>query len=378
MGRVYNSTDVPDSTIFLSQTPPNYDKKDYWLHITQQKVNADWDYRFNRAMVEQETEVGSNEFNPLEVVVQSVKTDTNNTTLSDDWRRLVFRDISYRCPYGLKFKFSYDFDLGQPDEKKSIWLASNRNAASATSSIIVVRCNGTLGSVYKDAQGITRSHYEPVIQTKDLQTVSLFHKETTSTAQAALMCIVQYNEYTKNYFINQRFIIGQRQVYRIKGISDFASNSTFQQDDLGTIILYLESVESSKYDNFETRIAYQQDATVQEVVDGHSDEYEIKFELPDIIPAELTQTPVVFKPVLYKNGEPTATAVDVECTLTGNTQDPSRYYKYEDLSDGKFALSKLKFYAGGELIVRCYLGADKSPTGAEIGISINLSLRGLT
>ena len=73
---------------------------------------------------------------------------------------------------------------------------------------------------------------------------------------------MQHNEFTRKYYVNQRFIVGYDQVYRIQAISKFASNRTFVDDDLGTIILYFEVVQKSEYDNFQTRIAYNQKESV--------------------------------------------------------------------------------------------------------------------
>lgn len=48
------SRNVDSSSFMLSQTPPNYDKKNFYIKGLQDKVNAEWPYRANRALIEYE------------------------------------------------------------------------------------------------------------------------------------------------------------------------------------------------------------------------------------------------------------------------------------------------------------------------------------
>ena len=70
----------------------------------------------------------------------------------------------------------YDDDLSEEDKIKNVWLTTNQNSANLTSSVVIERCNGIFGSVYKDKQGISHYHYEPVIQGRDLSSNSFFVK----------------------------------------------------------------------------------------------------------------------------------------------------------------------------------------------------------
>ena len=382
MGKVYDSSNRRSPYYLISQTPRNHVPDNYWLKELQDKVDADWDYRANRFLIEKESVFGTEQFEPLEVVLQSVKNDKNNTVISDDWRRVVFRDIHYQCPRGLKFRFSYDFLDDEPIEDKNIWLASNRNTIDPTASVIIVRCNGTIGSEYVDSKGVTRYHYEPAVQTKDLKSVNLFYNETAVGQSSDLVIIVQHNKYTRNYYVNQRFIIGYDQVYRIQAMSKFASNYTYKTDDLGTIILYLEVVEKSQYDNFETRIAYNQKERVEVEETGNDGTYSIKMELPEVIPEMLSAEPIEFKPVVYLDEAPTDLEVTTEYKLM-NTANPfqpivdevrDKYVKFEKLEGNAFTLQKLRFYPGGNLYVTC----KAQPEGRdELTYTFNMSLRGL-
>ena len=169
-----------------------------------------------------------------------------------------------------------------------------------TSSVIIERCNGSIGSTYLDKQGVTRYHYEPVIQGRELLSTNLRYADPIVAPQSQLTIICQHNGYTKDYFINQRFIIGYDKVYRITAINKYYTDTTFIPDDIGLMKIYLELVEASVYDNFNTRIAYQQGPTVVldttpngEVGDYH---YSIGFHAPEVIPTNLYKDKIEFQP----------------------------------------------------------------------------------
>ena len=154
--KVYNITDAPDQYDILSRTPKNYSKNNYFLKELQDKVDAEWAYRPNRVDVEFEQEWGSERYYPLEVVVQSVKSDKGQD-LSNDCRRIVFKDITEsRFKRGSKFRFAPNYDLNEFEKKKNVWLVTNFDRASVTSSVIIERCNGSIGSTYIDKQGVTK------------------------------------------------------------------------------------------------------------------------------------------------------------------------------------------------------------------------------
>ena len=255
MGKVYDTSKTPTTYTLATQTPPNMTLDNFYLRNLQDKINDEWDYRSNRVDVEQEKTIGKEDFFSLEVVIQSVRNDKGDK-VSDDVRRLVFRDIKHDVRLGTKFRFSYNFDLEEPNEDKNIWLSTNKDSASPTAQVVVTRCNMTLGSIFTDENGETQYHYEPVIVTTDLSMVNFYYNDVIITPQAQVMIIAQHNEFTKKYFLNQRFVVGYDKVYKVKGVNKFNSLKTYNPQDIGTILLYVELDEISVKDNFETRIAY--------------------------------------------------------------------------------------------------------------------------
>ena len=192
---------------------------------------------------------------------------------------------------------------------------------------------------------------------------------------------MQHNEFTRKYYVNQRFIVGYDQVYRIQAISKFASNRTFVDDDLGTIILYFEVVQKSEYDNFQTRIAYNQKESVVVEETGTETDYQIRLDEPSVIPETLSNEPLIFKPVVYASGVSTDTPVVTTYQLMNASSPPQpvddsvrdKYVKFEQLEGNSFSLQKLKFYPAGNLEVTCKAILE----GVDVTYKFNISLRGL-
>ena len=399
----------------ISQTPGNYSEQNYFLRELQQKIDAEWNYRPNRVGVEYEVCWGKQKWSPLEVVIQTVKSE-KGSSISDDCKNLVFRDISEdRFNIGSRFRFSANFKkmihqhdsdseildyivkdettmnddyrrhiLGCLDRTKNVWLVTNINTSSMTSSVVVERCNGTLGSIVTDDQGVSHYHYEPVIQGRDLSSTNFAYNETAVSPQSELLVIAQHNEYTRNYYINQRFIVGYDKVYRIKAINKFYSNSTNDPENVGLMRIYLELVQSSPYDDFILRIAYQQGPTIhidtdpEKIVGG----YTIVFDSPEFIPTDLMSEEILFTPVVRApNGEkltgvPISTSISLENFPATAKVDESYYVEFKQVNeDSSFSLKRNRLYLYGDLLVTCSVSANNSPNGEDFSASFKMTLR---
>lgn len=359
------------------ETPKNYDKNNYYLKQLQDKINAEWGYRPNRVDIEYESNRAlhdegvytKSEYAPIEVVIQSVKSETGEA-VSDEYKRIVFRDIlENRFRIGSKFRFGSfkGKDIKSiPERQKNVWLSINTDSVKMTSSMVIERCNGTLGSLYTDNQGISHRHYEPVIQKKSLTGTNFSYNETAISPQAQLEITAQYNDYTRDYFINQRFIVGYDSVYRVKAINRFDGESTFwdvpgakgeagiEVDQVGLMKIYLELVEKSADDDFENRIANQKSDVIIEDDDTGDEEESIKFLLPEELPTFITEDPVIFSPIVIKKDgtQDTTKTVKLDCVLenlpTGVSID-----QYINISekDGVITITRLRKYSRGNLIL---------------------------
>lgn len=376
MGRkVVNTTYTSDSYYLLSQTPGNMQKDNYWLKELQDKVNADWRFRPNRVDIEKETGFGTEEYSPLEVVMQSVRDDKGNK-ISDDWRRLVFKDIRYKVKIGQRYRFAINID-NQSEEEKNIWIGVNRDSMNPTSQQVVVRCNGTLGSIYTDENGVNSYHYEPVSQKETLSGASLSFNQVAVDPRSTLTIIAQHNKYTKHYYINQRFIVGYDQVYKVKNIIKTGSLSTYNPYDIGTITLYLDLDQKAPQDDFENRIAFngeKSDIVTPEPETGNSN-YLVKINEPNPLPTELKNTPIEFKVGLYNNEELLKTPVQIEATIE-NSPNPTNFFDLQIIDGNTFTLKRKKYYFGN-IIVKCYITAEDSPVGVELSQMFEIFMGGV-
>lgn len=385
MGKVYDTSGKVDTYYLLTQTPKNFVKDNYYLRELQEKVWADWEHRPNRVDIEQETGIGTEEYFPLEVVIQSVRSDSGEK-VSDDWRRIVFKDIFEHRRIGTRYRFSYKFDLEEPDELKSIWLAVNQDSASPTAQQVIVRCNGTLGSIWVDEEGNKVYHYEPVVQVTELRSASAMFNEVAIDPRGQLTIIAQHNKFTRDYYINQRFVIGYDQIYKITNIIKTDSLTTYNPNDVGIMTIYLDYDQKGTLDDFVNRIAYNgrvEDETVQPPSPIVND-YQLRIIKPSPIPYILGTEDVVFEAYVFNGEEKTDKKISVRTELQ-DTQYPERYYsiEYVDGNAGacnQFVLHRKTRYQKGKLIVTCNytLTAEDSPTeeGKDITQSFELSLWG--
>lgn len=391
MGKVINTTNVVDSSYLLSQTPPNYSKDNYWLNELQEKVNADWEFRPNRVDIEEEQGFGTEEYKPIEVVIQSVR-DDKGTKVSDDWRRIVFKDIFSHREIGTRYRFSYAFDLQEPNINKSIWIAVNQDSSSPTAQQVIARCNGTIGSIWVDENGNKIYHYEPVVQGTTLSSTPPSFSEVAVDLKSQLIITCQHNKYTKDYYINQRFVIGYDRVYKISNIVKTDALRTYQPDFVGVMTLYLDFDQSSAKDDFENRIAYNgTDGEInipQETPVPQPSSYEIKFVSPVPLPAILygDSDSVPYEVWLYKDGEKTSELVSVRVYLLdgdNKIDDPQQIAKYCEFDDVLletehiFTLKRVMQSWGKRILVQCYSIPEGAAPGTEISYEFELSLWGL-
>lgn len=402
---VTNSASLYD---ILSQTPKNYSKNNYFLKELQDKVDADWEYRPNRVDIEYEVRCKKDKFvdkklqkfwEPIEVVIQTNKSEKGEA-IADDNKNIVFKNIlEDRFRIGSKFRFAPNYDLNAPEKFKDVWLGVNIDKSSMTANMIIQRCNTVLGSTYIDDQGVTQYHYEPVIQKKDITSTSFSYSEVSVSPQAHLVLIAQYNKYTSNYFINQRFIMGARtedpkkpghfingQVYKVTAIDKGYNLSTWNSEDVGLIKLYVELTEASVYDNWDDKIAYQSDQNVH--LDTKTDVrgYSIVFKTPEIIPSDLYSDEITFTPVIVSDGEEYdeySNLITTEYSLENwpAKKDFSEQANYINFIENRtedaysFTISRKKIYLNGDLVVKCKVSSENSPSGAEILTAFKLVVR---
>ena len=380
MGRV---TDISKGCVAgyvtLSSTPKNRDKSNFFRRELQDKYNAEWKYAPDVVDVEYEASWGKSDFEWIEVRDQKVRSDKNKP-YSDDTRRLVFRDISEkRFRIGSKFRFSERFDEGIPPEERSIWLATNASYASPATSVVVTRCNGRLGFRLTDERGISRAYYEPVIFGGELKGVDFYDNQTAVSPESELTAVMQHNAHTATFYINQRFVVGYDQVYRVKGLNKFYSRTTDDPHDPGLMILYLEITEKSEKDEFgDVLIAYNESHDVIMQPSGQPGEAAIEWTAPEVIPSSAPTEATVFfaRPIVGGQEIQAALAFSYELENLPSGVDPAKYVDFE-VDGNSFSLRRKKQYLNGGIRITATLPASEYGGSEDYSVSFSMRMSGL-
>ena len=261
MGKVFDSTDKFSIFETKARTYKNMSKDNYYLKSLQEKVNDEWKYRYNIVDIEEEKEFGGESYNSIEVKIQNVYDEKLKKVLSDDWKKINFKDIQYPITLGQRYRFSLDFnEKNESLKNSSIWITLNVNKTNPTSGGILRRCDSFI-TVVSDKGDI---HYEPICLDTDFKYSSIYYDLSISIAQGEIYATMQYNKYTKFLKVNDRFIIGpvdaidryNNTVYKIKAIRRYQSLNTFDLNSIPLIFLALERDDISPNDNFENRVAF--------------------------------------------------------------------------------------------------------------------------
>lgn len=389
-----DSTNILSSSIEQkAKTGKNFDtKNNYWLQGLQDKINAEWPYRSNRADIEEElvrqTSYTSEDikFTPLEVVIQEVVGDKGEK-FSKDWRRIVTRDCNYDNGLGKRFRFTDDllmFNSLTPEEKKwksSIWLGVNIDTPSPTCGLVLRRCNAVVGMV-GTATGkigggpendILEYHYEPIIIEDNIKYFNTFYNFNLNLANAEFFMICQYNYFTQFINVEDRVILGdpnpadreKNNVYRVISVQKFGSQFTYDFinpnlsiADVPMIAIGLEKTPIEEGDNFERGTAGYNiacRAPVYKVETSYTPpagEYAIVLEEPYDTQINAEDRSVyaahIYQGDTELHGE--GYTIEVETSLEGTTK-PQNYYRLEMLENNSFAVTCVFGYVKSNLII---------------------------
>lgn len=283
---VINTTDVIESSMFLkAKLKKNMVGDNYYIETLQSKIDEEWNYRHNVFDIEEENKkqmVYTNQkpkYTPVEVVMQHVVTEKGEK-LADDWKKLVFRNMKHDVFRGKRFRFSLNFEKNteyteeEKQKESSIWLGVNLDSVSPTSSIVVRRCNSNLvlaGSPTLSYDNITEYHSEPCVLDDDFKYINIYMNSVVNVNQAEIYATMQYNHFTKNIKVNDRFLIGNvdledkqnNSVFKVKAVSKYTSDSTFnvgnitEDTDVSLVVIALDKDLLSEKEDLTNRVAMQ-------------------------------------------------------------------------------------------------------------------------
>ena len=280
MGKVIDTTNLVDSSTCLNTNlEPNFISDNYYLSSIQDKIDYEWDFRANRIDIKEENVAGSEIYTDVQVAIDTVFNDKTKTTMSDDWRRIIFKDITHNIDVGKRFIFAENFH--NKDNGESVWITTNLTNLSATSAGVIRRCDNNIAMKLKNGE----IHYEPCILETEFKAINLYYDESIVVPQAQIYIILQYNEYTKKIKINDRYILGatdledraNNDVFKVKASVKFKTKTTFDVTNNKLVYLALDRDSVDERDDLVNRIAFQATDNIDPPVPEPSeDNYEIK------------------------------------------------------------------------------------------------------
>lgn len=190
--------------------------------------------------IEEEVSFGTLEFKPIQARVTSIVDAKTGQRINDDFRCLVFKDITHNVPIGTRYRF-----------EDNIWIVySSDNIKTATSSVYVRRCNNTINTY--DKYGVL--HKEPCYIDYKIVETRIFREEYIDSPQGRIWVQAQRNKWTEAFDTNDRFLF-DRMAYRIRTRSGFDRRSTFDNSQLNMISYYAEIDGISNRDDLELQVA---------------------------------------------------------------------------------------------------------------------------
>jgi len=209
---------IPSGNVI--QTPP---KETYKTEV-QQSFNDYFYQSVDWYTIQEETSVGSGQYQNVDVRVNNVINPTTSDNIEDDFKKLIFPDLNHSVNLGRLYLFGDNY-----------WITTNVDKIKSLAQTVVVRrCNNVLRWI--DEQ--TGAFYEEPCS------IGYLIKENRdySTAGSAIVvpsgmvdCFFQINSRTNKIKPNQRFLFGNENIfvaYRVEGggINNFNNQKTLDNN----------------------------------------------------------------------------------------------------------------------------------------------------
>lgn len=176
----------------MAETP-----NETYRNMQQAWVDAQWDNTTLLAVVDEETAVGTNIFNSVEVWKNTVSEFSVNVIKdAKDFRRLMFQNQDHVVTRGLKYQFN-----------NNMWLVyEETNVEEPYCDILVRRCNNVAKWIDIDTGAILQ---EPCILDYTLSATNPKKDKDVIVEGGSVTLIIQGNENTFKLNPNQRFIFNK-------------------------------------------------------------------------------------------------------------------------------------------------------------------------
>lgn len=166
--------------------------------------------------IEEENVSGTLVFSTVSVRLNTVVGEAG-VKLSDDFRKVIFKDMSHAR--GLGFKFRFD---------SSIWLTINYDLfGKPTASTIIRKCRNVLRFIDRSNGSLL---VEPcVVENYTVKSALPLQSKSIVVPQGSIVVVVQGNNITRKVTVNQRFILNGM-AWKVVNIFNSLDNPTYNDD----------------------------------------------------------------------------------------------------------------------------------------------------
>lgn len=340
-------------------TPTNYKtSQEYYTWNLQQKVNETFDFASDVEEIEEEHVFGTLVYSPIVCRINHAIDPKTGNNVGDDFRELIFKDLSIPKFMGQRYRFqNSDWITVKTDQYRYV-----------TKSALLRRCGNVLRWVDLETKRVVS---EPVIVDYTLKYANIYFNHTVDITQGTLLLTAQYNDFTKQIRVNDRFVMGGS-VYKVKTILDALRYETYNQEvtPLITFDVYVDAEAAD--DNFSPITGRHYNPVYPENIANYerykhifesnqTGDLSIKIE-PDITSIPLNET-VEFSCYMYDDyGNRTSSIFDFE--FSGLT---SAYYTGTVIDGNHFMVLNKKPNVSKKLMVTCISGEYKKEILLEMG-----------
>lgn len=214
---------------------------DEWREIMQVSIDDTWDDSSTLETVLGQKQVGGRDYLEESVYLNSVINPSTGENFGDEYRKIFYRTYAKADTnkwLGKMYKF------GGND-----WLTTNTNTAiGAVTSAVLRKCNNLLKWYANDGE---LKEWKCVFSRNLNRTMYEYGREGVPQSEGMTTILVQYNDDTKDIFVNQRFLLDGH-AFQVQQIDNHYSAT------LMTIYIFETQIQSG--DDLVNNIAYNQNS----------------------------------------------------------------------------------------------------------------------
>lgn len=214
-----------------------------FLNDLQQTINEQFQIASDVYTIQEEQNFGKLDWQDINCRITHVLPDTNISPQkkSDDWRNIIFDNISHYYALGIRYQFD-----------DNVWITVQSDYYhKPTASAIIRRCDSTF-KFYDANQNLVE---EPVIIDYDLRLTKLLFGKDIILPQGHITVICQMNDSTKQISINKRFMLSETEVYKVDYINNYIRKNTYDKTSVPLIYMTLYKDEVSPTDDVTNLVA---------------------------------------------------------------------------------------------------------------------------